>query len=95
MHQRQSTRIIYFQLQLNIEPDKGWKTESMFVPAGVHIDAEYKGEGKKEEKDHGEQPFAYPMGIGGVLMNGCYSRNYQRGDPCYNIKSASTICFVS
>ena len=80
---------------MNIEPEKGWKTESMMVPAGVHIDAEYTGEEKHDEKNPGEQPFAYPMGVGGLLMNGCYGTNYQIGDPCYDFKTASSICLVS
>ena len=44
----------------------------MYAPAGVHVDAEYTTEDKDEEDFTGEEPFAYPMGIGGVMMNGCY-----------------------
>ena len=84
-----------FQLELNIEPEKGWKTESMYAPAGVHVDAEYTSEDKDEEDFTAEQTFAYPMGIGGVMMNGCYDTNYQIGDPCYDFKTASPNCHVS
>ena len=48
----------------------------MYAPAGVHVDAEYTTEDKDEEDFTGEQPFAYPMGIGRVMLNGCYSTNY-------------------
>ena len=48
----------------------------MYAPAGVHVDAEYTTEDKAEEDFIAEQPFAYPMGIGGVMMNGCYGTNY-------------------
>ena len=82
-------------MKLNIEPNKGWKTETMFVPPGVHIDAEYTNSGKEEKKNSGMQPFTYPMGVGGVMMNGCYGRNYQRGDPCYAAKRMSAKCLVS
>ena len=67
----------------------------MYAPAGVHVDAEYVSEGKEEEDSTGEQPFGYPMGIGGVMMNGCYGTNYQIGDPCYDFKTASPNCHVS
>ena len=82
-------------MELNIEPEKGWKTESMYAPAGVHVDAEYTSDDKAEEDFTSEQPFAYPMGIGGVMMNGCYGTNYQIGDPCYDFKTASPNCHVS
>lgn len=67
----------------------------MFVPAGVHIDAEYSNNDKGQTRHGGAQPFIYPMGVGGVLMNGCYGRDYQKGDPCYAAKRMSTKCLVS
>ena len=67
----------------------------MFVPPGFHIDAEVTGEDEKPEGEKGEQPFAYTMGIGGVMMNGCYGTKYQPGDPCYVAKATTTICLVS
>ena len=67
----------------------------MYAPAGVHVDAEYTSEDKDEEDFIAEQPFAYPMGIGGVMMNGCYGTNYEIGDPCYDFKTASPNCHVS
>ena len=91
----QSTHVVYFQLELNIEPEKGWKTESMFAPAGMHIDAAYTKEEGTKKSNQGEPPFTYPMGVGGVMMNGCYGSNYQKGDPCYAAKRVSSICSVS
>ena len=82
-------------MEINVEPEKGWKTEDMFVPAGFHIDAEMTGEDEEPEGEAGEQPFSYPMGVGGVLMNGCYGTNYQPGDPCYEAYWETTICAVS
>ena len=83
-----------FQLELNIEPEKGWKTEIMYAPAWVHVGAEYTTEDKDEEDCIAEQLFAYPMGMGGVMMNGCYGTNFQIGNPCYNFKTASPNCHV-
>ena len=82
-------------MEIDIEPDKGWQTENMFVPAGFHIGAEITGEDEKPEGQKGEQGFAYPMGIGGMIMNGCYGTNYQLGDPCYQAKDTTTLCLVS
>ena len=76
-------------------PDKGWKTDDLFVPSGLHIDAEVTGEDEQPKGETGEQPFAYPMGVGGLIMNGCFDKNYQPGDPCYQAKGKTTICMVS
>ena len=84
-----------FKLEINVQPEKGWKTEDLFVPAGFHIDAEMTGEDEEPEGTPGEQPVAYPMGVGGVLMNGCFGTNYQAGDPCYEAEWKTTICAVS
>ena len=85
----------FLQLELNIEPSKGWETEDIRVPSGLHIDAEYTDEDEEPESHTGEQPFVYPMGVGGMLMNGCYGTNYQEGDPCYDFKRMSPVCYVS
>ena len=82
-------------MKVNIMPDKGWKTEDLFVPPGFHIDAEITGDEKKPHGEIGVQPFAYPMGAGGLMMNGCFGRDYQSGDPCYAAKRKTTICRVS
>ena len=87
--------VVYFQLKININPDKGYQTEDLFVPAGFHIDAEVTGEDEKPDGEIGDQPFAYPMGVGGLLMNGCFGKNYQPGDPCYQAKGKTTLCLVS
>lgn len=81
-------------MKVNIMPDKGWKTEDLFVPPGFHIDVEITGEDKKPHGEIGVQPFAYPMGVGGLIMNGCFGRDYQPGDPCYAAKRKTTICLV-
>ncbi|KAM7449242.1 hypothetical protein ABFA07_002800 [Porites harrisoni] len=71
------------KLEINIDPQKGWETENLFVPPGFHIYSKIEGEGEKPKGETGEQPFIYPMGVGGLIMNGCFATNYQKGDPCY------------
>ena len=83
------------QIKLDIMPDKGWSTPDMFVPPGYHMGASIS-DTEQTEKEHGEQPFTYApnMGLGYVMMNGCYGTNYTPSDPCYNAKFASPICLV-
>ena len=82
-------------MEIDIEPNKGWQTEDMFLPPGFRIGAEITGKDKKPKGQKGEEPFTYPMGIGGMIMNGCYGTNYQLGDPCYQAKDTTTLCLVS
>ncbi len=82
-------------MEVNVEPEKGWKTEDLLVPAGFHIDAEITGEDEEPEGETGEQPFVYSMGVGGLLINGCFGTNYQPGDPCYEARWKTTLCLVS
>ena len=82
-------------MEIDIEPNKGWQTEDMFLPPGFRIGAEITAKGKKPKGQKGEQAFTYPMGIGGMIMNGCYGKNYQLGDPCYQAKDTTTLCLVS
>ena len=40
----------------------------------------------------------YPMGLGPVILNGCFHTNYQPGDPCYSFTYSSRAkgrCLVS
>ena len=87
--------MVYSQLEIDIKPDKGWQTEDLFVPPGFEIDAEITGEDEKPHGEAGDQPFAYPMGVCGLIMNGCFGRDYQQGDPCYEATWKTTICLVS
>ena len=95
MLQKSTVFLLVFQLDIDIEPEKGWKTEDVFVPPGFHVAAEMTAEEEKPEGEAGEQPYSYPLGLGGVLMNACVGTNYQPGDPCYDAYWAETICAVS
>ena len=66
----------------------------MYAPAEVHVASEYTSEDKDEEYIIAEQPFAYPMEIGGVMMNGCCGKNYEISKPCYDFKTAPPNCHV-
>lgn len=83
-----------FQVKLDITPDKAWINDNMFVPSAYHLDASVEGDSKSPE-EKGDTPFVYPAGMGQVLMNGCWGTDYKIGDPCYNAKLNSTICWVS
>ena len=65
----------------------------MFVPSAYHLDASIE-DNSKSPVEEGETPFTYPAGVGQILMNGCWGKDYKIGDPCYNAKENSSICRV-
>lgn len=67
----------------------------MFVPPGYHLDASISGL-PKPEKEEGDVPYTYApsTGLGYVMMNGCWGKNYTASDPCYNAKWTSSVCQV-
>lgn len=75
-------------------PEKSWIKDNLFVPSAYHIDATVE-DGSRSPKEQGGTPFIYPAGMGQVLMNGCWGKDYQKGDPCYNAKATSPICRVN
>ena len=87
-------------MKLDIVPDKGWETEDVIIPPGMHITAKVTREGEDEEEEPsaqsaGQTPFYYPSGVGQMIMNGCFGTNYQAGDPCYEAKWKTSACLVS
>ena len=72
----------FWQIKLDIVPDKSWQTDDMFIPAGYHMNSHISSE-DSAPKEVGEPPYTYPAGVGNVLMNGCWGTGYQEGDPCY------------
>lgn len=67
----------------------------MFIPPGYHINAEIEGQEKPDESINDPQPYAYPAGLGSMIMNGCWGTGYKKGDPCFNALEASDQCRVS
>lgn len=86
---------MFVQIKLDIVPDKSWITDSLYVPPGYHFQSSITDEEPQSSKESPEVPYVYPAGIGSVMMNGCYGKNYSDTDPCYNSRARSTVCWVS
>ena len=65
------------------------------MPPGYHIQSSISDNEPSPIGEAPDVPFVYPAGIGSVMMNGCYGRNYSSTDPCFNSRAKSTICWVS
>jgi len=89
------TSTFNLQIKLDITGDKGWQTDDMFIPPGYHMDAKVVPESKPAPAIQGQQPFTFPFGAGGMIMNGCFGSGYQPGDRCYDATWATTKCLVS
>ncbi|XP_078357305.1 uncharacterized protein LOC144642195 [Oculina patagonica] len=91
--QEKASNFLAKEIKLDIMPDKGWSTPDMFVPPGYHMGASISGS-PKVEKEEGEVPYTYApaSGLGYVMMNGCWGKNYTASDPCYNAKWTSSVC---
>ena len=48
--------------------------------------------GPSKQTTDGGQAFTYPVGLGPMLMNGCFGTDYKKGDPCYSAKRMNTRC---
>ena len=68
-------------------------SDNMMVPSAYHLDASINGD-SKYPLEEGKTPFIYPAGMGQILMNGCWGKDYKIGDPCYNAKENSSLCRV-
>ncbi|CAH3123054.1 unnamed protein product [Pocillopora meandrina] len=67
-------------------------SDNMMVPSAYHLDASIDGDSKSPVEE-GKTPFIYPAGMGQILMNGCWGKDYKIGDPCYNAKENSSLSF--
>ena len=81
------------QIKLDIVPEKGWRSEDMFVPPGYHLDSQISDD-SGSPKEAEPAAFNYPAGLGNVLMNGCYGTGYKEGDPYYVAKWTLDACLV-
>ena len=59
------------------------------------MEAKVVPESKPAPAVQGQQPFTFPFGAGGLIMNGCFGSGYQPGDRCYDATWATTKCLVS
>ncbi|XP_035674669.1 uncharacterized protein LOC118414613 isoform X2 [Branchiostoma floridae] len=66
---------------------RGTNTGDTYSPAGyeLRMDFETQDDDDDDEQDSsdGMAPAIYPMGVGPLLMNGCFQTNYAEGDPCF------------
>ncbi|XP_078358434.1 uncharacterized protein LOC144643147 isoform X2 [Oculina patagonica] len=91
--QEKAENFLKKEIKLDIEPDKSWATESMYVPPGYHFQSSITDEESASSKEAPDVPYVYPAGIGSVMMNGCYGKNYSSTDPCYNSRANSAVCW--
>ncbi|CAH1247884.1 Hypp8046 [Branchiostoma lanceolatum] len=74
---------------------KGMLVPNMFAPPGMQMKVDVqKNPVKQNEKDDmtANKAFAYPMGVGGVMMNGCFGTGYKKNDPCYQRRQPIPPC---
>ncbi|XP_078584975.1 uncharacterized protein LOC144867080 [Branchiostoma floridae x Branchiostoma japonicum] len=82
--------------EIDFIEQKGMVQDDLFAPPGMKMKVDVEKSPKKQnEKDDMSQPkaFAYPMGMGGTMMNGCFGTGYVPGDPCYKQKRPLPPCF--
>jgi len=91
--QEKAEQFLKKEIKLDIVPDKSWITDSLYVPPGYHFQSSITDEEPQSSKESPEVPYVYPAGIGSVMMNGCYGKNYSDTDPCYNSRARSTVCW--
>lgn len=73
--------------------DKGWSILDMFVFFGYYMGVFILGV-LKFEKEEGDVFYIYVflIGLGYVMMNGCWGKNYIVSDLCYNVKWIFSVC---
>ncbi|XP_066274625.1 uncharacterized protein [Branchiostoma lanceolatum] len=68
---------------------RGTNTGDTYSPAGYELRMEFDREDDDDDEGNddssdGMSPAIYPMGVGPMLMNGCFGTGYEIGDPCYD-----------
>ncbi|KAI8491792.1 hypothetical protein Bbelb_305970 [Branchiostoma belcheri] len=75
---------------------RGDNLGNSFVPAGYEISHKYHyADGTDDEQDSSTaavSAYSYPVGLGPVLMNGCFGTGYVNGDPCWEAKIPRESC---
>ncbi|XP_035690604.1 uncharacterized protein LOC118425679 [Branchiostoma floridae] len=72
------------EAKLTMINGRGSNTGDTFSPPDQEIRMEFEHVDDSDEgTTDGITPISYPMGLGSVLMNGCFGTNYSTGDPCY------------
>eukprot|EP00058_Branchiostoma_floridae_P003059 XP_002588547.1 hypothetical protein BRAFLDRAFT_122359 [Branchiostoma floridae] len=84
------------EADIQLLPKAGATMGNMYAPPGWEIRHKYKYKDDRDE-DKGSfsgqtAAFTYPVGLGPVLMNGCFGTGYKNGDPCWKAKIPRTGC---
>lgn len=67
---------VTFQNLAGFDETSEWKPAGWTYEVNEHV--------KDPQPDSEDQKvFAYPMGVGNLMMSGCFGTGYQKGDPCY------------
>ncbi|XP_031555977.1 uncharacterized protein LOC116292765 [Actinia tenebrosa] len=90
--QDKASNFLKKRIELDIMPQKGWKTEDMFVPPGYQINAKVEDESPSSSPENPPPAYNYPAGMGSVIMNGCWGTGYKKGDPCFDAVEATGQC---
>ena len=83
------------KIKLDITGDKGCQTDDIIIPPGYYINGKVIPESKLAPTAQGQQPFTFPFGAGGLIMNGCFGSGYKPGDHCYDATWATIKRMVS
>ena len=79
-------------VQIDLKNDKGYlDLGGEFQGGDMHVKIQNIETPERETRSGGDA-FAYPAGIGPMLINGCYGTDYKIGDPCYAAKRNSEKC---
>ncbi|XP_019634114.1 PREDICTED: uncharacterized protein LOC109477328 [Branchiostoma belcheri] len=75
---------------------RGDNLGNSFVPAGYEISHKYhyadETDDEQDSSTAAVSAYSYPVGLGPVLMNGCFGTGYVNGDPCWEAKIPRESC---
>ncbi|XP_019614665.1 PREDICTED: uncharacterized protein LOC109462550 [Branchiostoma belcheri] len=75
---------------------RGDNLGNTFVPAGYEISHKYhyadETDDEQDSSTAAVSAYSYPVGLGPVLMNGCFGTGYVNGDPCWEAKIPRESC---
>ncbi|XP_066303955.1 uncharacterized protein [Branchiostoma lanceolatum] len=76
------------EARVKVIHSRGLNTGDTYSPAGyelrMEVDREDDSDDGNDDSSDGMSPAIYPMGVGPMLMNGCFGTGYEIGDPCYD-----------
>ena len=79
-------------IEVKLKNDKGYMDlGGEFQQGGMDLKIQEISSGAQSARSGGDA-FMYPAGIGPMLVNGCFGKDYKVGDPCYAAKRLSTKC---